>query len=109
MGPYAGVDQPHLMSTQESTQTKHGVWDPMPELTITSPYVDSRVASNITRCNGPCAGVDYNLTICRLQSKLQHVYHGQPYNVIRFVSTSAEFGICTVAGVNGTLVEDKMR
>ena len=22
---------------------KHGVWDPMPEFTITSPYVDSRV------------------------------------------------------------------
>jgi hypothetical protein len=24
----------------------HGVWDPMPELTITSSYVDSRVGSN---------------------------------------------------------------
>ena len=28
---------------------------------------------------GPCAGVDYNLTLCPLQSRLQHIYHGQPY------------------------------
>jgi hypothetical protein len=26
---------------------------------------------------GPYAGVDYNLTLCRLQSRLQHMYHGQ--------------------------------
>jgi hypothetical protein len=25
------------------------------------------------------AGVDYNLTLCSLQSRLQHIYHGQPY------------------------------
>jgi hypothetical protein len=25
---------------------------------------------------GPCAGVD--LTLCLLQSRLQHIYHGQP-------------------------------
>ncbi len=24
---------------------KHGVWDPMPELTITSPYVDSNIST----------------------------------------------------------------
>jgi hypothetical protein len=24
---------------------KHGVWDPMPELTITSPYVDSNICA----------------------------------------------------------------
>ncbi len=29
--------------------------------------------------------------------------------VIRFVSTSDKFGICTVAGLNGTLVQDKTR
>jgi hypothetical protein len=29
---------------------------------------------------GPYAGVDYdNLTLCALQSRLQHIYHGQPY------------------------------
>jgi hypothetical protein len=27
---------------------------------------------------GPYAGVDYNLTLCPLQSRLQHIYHGQP-------------------------------
>ncbi len=31
------------------------------------------------------------------------------YTVILFVSTSGTFGICTVLGLNGTLVEDKMR
>jgi hypothetical protein len=25
------------------------------------------------------AGVDYKLTLCPLQSRLQHIYHGQPY------------------------------
>ncbi len=24
-------------------------------------------------------GIDYNLTLCTLQSRLQHIYHGQPY------------------------------
>jgi hypothetical protein len=28
---------------------------------------------------GPYAGVDLNLTLCPLQSRLQHIYHGQPY------------------------------
>jgi hypothetical protein len=27
----------------------------------------------------PYAGVDYNLTLCQLQSRLQHIYHGQPF------------------------------
>jgi hypothetical protein len=27
---------------------------------------------------GPYAVVDYNLTLSRLQSRLQHIYHGQP-------------------------------
>ncbi len=27
----------------------------------------------------PYAGVDYNLTLCPLQSRLQHIYHGQTY------------------------------
>ncbi len=27
---------------------------------------------------GPYAGVDYSLTLCPLQSRLQHNYHGQP-------------------------------
>ncbi len=28
---------------------------------------------------GPYAGVDYNIALCPLQSRLQHIYHGQPY------------------------------
>ncbi len=28
---------------------------------------------------GPYAGVDYNLNLCPLQSRLQNIYHGQPY------------------------------
>ncbi len=32
-----------------------------------------------TWCMGPSTGVDYNLTLCRLQSRLQHINHGQHY------------------------------
>ncbi len=32
-----------------------------------------------TWCMGPYAGADYNLTLCLLQSRLQHIQHGQPY------------------------------
>jgi hypothetical protein len=32
-----------------------------------------------TWCMGPYAGVDYNPTLCPLQSRLQHTYHGKPY------------------------------
>jgi hypothetical protein len=28
----------------------------------------------------PCPGVAYNFTLCRLQSLLQHMYNGQPYD-----------------------------
>ncbi len=28
---------------------------------------------------GPYAGVDYNPTLCPLQIRLKHIYHGQPY------------------------------
>jgi hypothetical protein len=31
-----------------------------------------------TWCMGPYAGVDYNLTLCPLQIRLQHIYPGQP-------------------------------
>jgi len=30
-----------------------------------------------TWCLGPIAEVDYDLTLCPLQSRLQHIYHGQ--------------------------------
>jgi hypothetical protein len=28
---------------------------------------------------GPYAGIDNNITLCPLQSRLQHIYKGQPY------------------------------
>jgi hypothetical protein len=28
---------------------------------------------------GPYAGVDFNLTLCPLEGRLQHIYCGQPY------------------------------
>ncbi len=28
------------------------------------------------------AGVDYNLALCPLQSRLQNIYHGQPYDTV---------------------------
>ncbi len=34
---------------------------------------------NIVYGMGPYAGVNYNLTLCPPQSRLQHIYHGQPY------------------------------
>ncbi len=37
---------------------------------------------------GPYAGVDYNLTLCRLQSRLQHMYHGQPNARVDFIPLS---------------------
>jgi hypothetical protein len=33
---------------------------------------------------GPFAGVDINLTLCSLQSRLQHNYHGQTYARVDF-------------------------
>jgi hypothetical protein len=40
--------------TEAESKEKHGVWEPMPELTT------------------------YNLTLCPHHSRLQHIYHGQP-------------------------------
>ncbi len=36
----------------------------------------------------PYAGVDYNLTLCPLQSRLQHIYHGQPCARVDFIPQS---------------------
>jgi hypothetical protein len=33
---------------------------------------------------GPYAEADYNLTLCPLQNRLQHIYHGQPYARVDF-------------------------
>ncbi len=41
-------------AAEAESKEKHGVWDPMPEWTITSP-------------------------LCPPQCRLQHIYYGQPY------------------------------
>ncbi len=38
---------------EAESKEKHGVWDPMPDLTITSPYVQSRVDSNTFTMDNP--------------------------------------------------------
>ncbi len=37
---------------------------------------------------GPCAGVDYYLTVCPVQRQLKHIYHGQPYDRVDFIPQS---------------------
>jgi hypothetical protein len=39
-------------------------------------------------CMGPYAGADYNLSLCPLQSRLLHIYHGQTYARVDFFSLS---------------------
>jgi hypothetical protein len=34
---------------------------------------------------GPYAILDYNLTLSRIRSRLQHIYHGQPYGIVDFI------------------------
>ncbi len=46
-------------------QIKHGVWDPMPELTITPPSVDSRVDFNTCTIGDPMP--ESTLTLCQSQ------------------------------------------
>jgi hypothetical protein len=55
---------------------KHGVWDPMPELSITSPYVQSS------------------------QSRLQHIYHGQRYARVNVMSYARDITIPKYAEQN---------
>jgi hypothetical protein len=37
---------------------------------------------------GPYAGVDYILTLCPLQSRLQHICHEQPYARVDIIPQS---------------------
>jgi hypothetical protein len=52
-------------------------------------------------CLGPYAGVDCNLTVCPLQSRLQQIYHGRPYARVDLnpmqqttLSPIRDFGFC---------------
>jgi hypothetical protein len=42
-----------LTVSEAESKGKHVVWDPMPELTITSPYVDSSVDSKTFTMGNP--------------------------------------------------------
>jgi hypothetical protein len=50
---------------------------------------------------GSYDGVDSNITLCPLQGRLQHIYHGQPYARVDLhlmlestLSSVRDFGIC---------------
>ncbi len=55
-------------------------------------YSEGRIQRK-TWCIGPYARVDYNLTWCQLQSRLQHVYHGQPYSRVDFIPPVTDLGL----------------
>jgi hypothetical protein len=44
----------------------------------------------------------------RYRSQTRFESQGGFFAELRFVSTNAKFSICTVVGLNGTLVENKM-
>ncbi len=96
---------------------KHGVWDPMPgypvllkkfiislgnmlfpicwQLNVCNLYI-LRPNPKKKWCMGPYDGGDYNLTLCPLQSRLQHIYLGigqpsarvHPYVRVDFIPQS---------------------
>jgi hypothetical protein len=68
--------QGELVGTEAETKEKHGVWDPMPEFTITSPLVDY----NTFTMNNPMP--ESTLTLC--QSRLY-----PPVRDLRFGLSSA--------------------
>ncbi len=39
------------------------------------------------------AGIDYNLTLCPFQSRLQHIYHGEPYARVRDFNFDSGFNL----------------
>ncbi len=53
------------LRTEAESKEKHGVWDPMPELTIASPYVHSRVDSNTFTLGNPMP--ESTLTLCQIR------------------------------------------
>jgi hypothetical protein len=51
-----------LWAAEAESKEKHGVWDPMPELTISSTYVYSRLDSNTFTMDKPT--LESTLTLC---------------------------------------------
>jgi hypothetical protein len=51
---------------------------------------------------GPYAEVDYNVTLCPLQSRLQQIYHGQPYaRVDDFIPQTRTLGLASAEKKTG--------
>ncbi len=74
---------------EAESKEKHGVWDLMPELTTTSPYVPSRVHYNTFTMGNPMP--ESTLTQGQAQSRL--------YPPVR----DFEFGLSTEEGRGGIL------
>jgi hypothetical protein len=64
----ATADGGSAVAPEAESKEKHGVWDPMPELTITSPYVHSRVDYNAFTMDIGNPMPESTLTLC--QSRL---------------------------------------
>ncbi len=62
--------------------------DPLPWYSVFLFLVRPNPKKNIVYSMGHYPGVDYNLTLCPLQSRLQHIYHGQPYARVDFIPQS---------------------
>jgi hypothetical protein len=79
------------LRTEAESKEKHGVWDPIPELTLTSSYVHSRVDSNTFTVGNPMP--ESTLTLChsRLYPPVRDFGFGPPphhmYHVYRSDST----------------------
>ncbi len=48
---------------------------------------------------GSYSEVENNLPLCRLQSRLQHIYHGQPYARVDFIPQSGTQDVASVCDV----------
>jgi hypothetical protein len=61
MDPRQMIGMPAIAEAE--SKEKQGIWDPEPELTITSAYVDSRVDSNTCTMDNPMQ--ELTLTLCQ--------------------------------------------
>ncbi len=68
-----------------------------------------------TWCMGPYDRVDYNLTLCPPQSRLQHIYHGVPSSTLTLCQSRLYppvrdfgFGLCMYIGIETTRVDMKI-
>jgi hypothetical protein len=80
------------------TIQRYGSGDPDPHQNVTDPQLQSSIPSGFDLFNG----------FWIMELATQCCITSFSYTVIRFVSICVQFGICTVVGLNGTLVEAKI-